>query len=202
MASPTQWTWVWVGSGSWWWTGRPGCCHSWGCKESDTTERLNWTENTGLNTKSVEINQLFFFPSSKQTHFCEILCYVNVLVNFSFPQFLLFCVISTQFNMQYSHMKSPLSHYQFTRKWYVGIHWIFFKLLHFSLFNRISCQFCHLVVKYWDDYPHPSHTLLLVLLLLLLLPPLLTLHHFLPFIFGQHFNFFFFFNFILFLNFT
>ena len=20
------------------------CCHSWGCKESDTTERLNWTE--------------------------------------------------------------------------------------------------------------------------------------------------------------
>ena len=34
-------------SGSWWWTGRPGdlaCCNSWGHKESDTTERLNWTE--------------------------------------------------------------------------------------------------------------------------------------------------------------
>ena len=44
MASPTQWTWVWVNSGSWWWTGRPGVpCSSWGCKESDTTERLNWT---------------------------------------------------------------------------------------------------------------------------------------------------------------
>ena len=24
--------------------GRLACCNSWGCKESDTTERLNWTE--------------------------------------------------------------------------------------------------------------------------------------------------------------
>ena len=46
MVSPTQCTRVWVNSGSWWWTGRPGllCCDSWGCKESDTTERLNWTK--------------------------------------------------------------------------------------------------------------------------------------------------------------
>ena len=44
MASPTHWTWVWVNSRSWWWTGRPGCCDSWGRKELDTTERLNWTE--------------------------------------------------------------------------------------------------------------------------------------------------------------
>ena len=44
MASLTQWTWVWVNSGSWWWTGRPACCSTWGCKELDTTERLNWTE--------------------------------------------------------------------------------------------------------------------------------------------------------------
>ena len=44
MASPTRWAWVWVNSGSWWWTGRPGCCGSWGHKELDTTERLNWTE--------------------------------------------------------------------------------------------------------------------------------------------------------------
>jgi len=37
---------VWVDSGSWWWTGRPGmaCCSPWGCKESDTTQQLNWTE--------------------------------------------------------------------------------------------------------------------------------------------------------------
>ena len=39
MASPTQWTWVWVDSKGWWWIGRPG---SWGHKESDTTEHLNW----------------------------------------------------------------------------------------------------------------------------------------------------------------
>ena len=43
MASPTQWTWVgWtpgVGDGQ----GGLACCGSWGRKESDTTERLNWT---------------------------------------------------------------------------------------------------------------------------------------------------------------
>ena len=44
MASPTQWTWVWVDFQSWWWTGRPGMRSSWGHKESDMTERLNWTE--------------------------------------------------------------------------------------------------------------------------------------------------------------
>ena len=42
MASPTQWTWVWVNSGSWWW--RPGMLQFMGRKESDTTERLDWTE--------------------------------------------------------------------------------------------------------------------------------------------------------------
>ena len=42
MASLTWWTWVWVDSGIWWWTGRPGVCSSWSCKESDTTEQLNW----------------------------------------------------------------------------------------------------------------------------------------------------------------
>ena len=44
MASPTQWTWVWVGLGVG--DGQIGlaCCSSWGCKESDTTEWLNWTE--------------------------------------------------------------------------------------------------------------------------------------------------------------
>ena len=44
-ASPTQWTWVW-------WTpgvgdGQVGlvCCGSWGRKESDMTEQLNWTRS-------------------------------------------------------------------------------------------------------------------------------------------------------------
>ena len=42
MASLTRWTWVWVNSGSWWWTGRPD--NSWGGKQLDMTEWLNWTE--------------------------------------------------------------------------------------------------------------------------------------------------------------
>ena len=36
--------WVWISSGSWWWTGNLVCCSPWGCKESDTTVWLNWTE--------------------------------------------------------------------------------------------------------------------------------------------------------------
>ena len=43
--SPTQWTWVWVYWRSWW-QGNLACCSTWGLKESDTTERLNWTEVT------------------------------------------------------------------------------------------------------------------------------------------------------------
>ena len=53
MASSTRWTWVWVDSGSWWWTGGLACCGSWGGKESDPTEQLNWT---GLNKNSAYIN--------------------------------------------------------------------------------------------------------------------------------------------------
>ena len=45
IAPLTWWTWVWVSSGSWWWIGKSGMpLQPWGCKESDTTERLNWTE--------------------------------------------------------------------------------------------------------------------------------------------------------------
>ena len=45
MASPPRWTWVWVnlagvGDGQ----GGLGCCNSWGRKELDMTEWLNWTE--------------------------------------------------------------------------------------------------------------------------------------------------------------
>ena len=43
LASPTQWTWVWVNSGRRWWTGL-ACCGSWGHKELDMTEQLDWTE--------------------------------------------------------------------------------------------------------------------------------------------------------------
>ena len=52
MASRTRWTWVCVNSGRWWWQGGLACCDSWGRKESDTTERLNWTEGSGILTNS------------------------------------------------------------------------------------------------------------------------------------------------------
>ena len=43
VASLTLWTWVWAGSGG---DGQGSlmCCSPWGRKESDTTERLSWTE--------------------------------------------------------------------------------------------------------------------------------------------------------------
>ena len=44
MASLTWWTWVWVGLGAGDGQGSLACCSPWGCKELDTTERLNWTE--------------------------------------------------------------------------------------------------------------------------------------------------------------
>ena len=57
MASPTQWMWVWVGVGD----GQGGlaCCNSWGRKESDTTEWLNWAE-----LKSTS-SQTFFYSISR-----------------------------------------------------------------------------------------------------------------------------------------
>ena len=56
MVSLTQWAWVWVNSGSWWWTGRPVCCSPWGCKELDTTERLNWTEWNLIRAKGFSLD--------------------------------------------------------------------------------------------------------------------------------------------------
>ena len=44
MASLTRWTRVSVNSRSWWWTGRPGVLWFMGRKESDTTERLIWSD--------------------------------------------------------------------------------------------------------------------------------------------------------------
>ena len=49
--------WVWVNSGSLWWTGRPGCCNSWGLKESDATELLNWIE-TMVEIKKIMVTSL------------------------------------------------------------------------------------------------------------------------------------------------
>ena len=43
MVSLTEWTWVDISSGSSWCVSLV-CCSPWGYKESDTTERMNWTE--------------------------------------------------------------------------------------------------------------------------------------------------------------
>ena len=64
MASLTRWTWVWVNSGSLWLTGRPGCGDSGGCKESETTARLNWTEVTRYLNSGVQIMIRIFSSSS------------------------------------------------------------------------------------------------------------------------------------------
>ena len=78
MASPTWWTWVWVNSGSWWWTGRPGMLRFRGCKESDATERLNWTE----------LSQNFF-PTPKYSMYLSYVCtsvflFLDLVFLFSF----------------------------------------------------------------------------------------------------------------------
>ena len=53
MASPTQWRWVCdslgVGDGQ----GGLACCSPWGCKESDTTEWLNWNIQYLLESREI-----------------------------------------------------------------------------------------------------------------------------------------------------
>ena len=60
MASPTQWT-LGVSNGQ----GGLTCCSSWGSKESDTTEQLNWTESipTSYVTSTATFKKLFIQPS-------------------------------------------------------------------------------------------------------------------------------------------
>ena len=48
--------------------GAIACCNSWGCKESDTTERLNWTElNTVLKSLQLVISILILFYDLTKT---------------------------------------------------------------------------------------------------------------------------------------
>jgi len=52
MALLTWWTWIWASSGIGDGQGSLVCCSSWGCKEWDTTERLNWEQKIkSLNQK-------------------------------------------------------------------------------------------------------------------------------------------------------
>ena len=66
MVSPTRWTWVWVNFGSC--DGQEGlvCCDSWGHKESDTTEWLNWTD---IKNK-FEILKIYFSMCSDNKYLC------------------------------------------------------------------------------------------------------------------------------------
>ena len=48
MASLTWWTWVWASSQSCWRQGSLACCSPWDCRESDTTEGLNWLIHMGI----------------------------------------------------------------------------------------------------------------------------------------------------------
>ena len=48
--------WVWVSSRSWWWQGSLECCSPLGRKESDTSDRLNWTESMIVSSQGFWLN--------------------------------------------------------------------------------------------------------------------------------------------------
>ena len=87
MASQTQWTWIWVDSGSWWWTGRPGqgelACSSWGRKESDRTEWLNWTE-----FHCTLCSEFWFTHSMNTIPMFFLSCSINTIWNYCYSKFL------------------------------------------------------------------------------------------------------------------
>ena len=65
------------------------CCGSWGCKESDTTEQLNWTELIMLNIfKTVltfsEMSIHIFFTFSTSLHFEHFLKYIILIFLWDF----------------------------------------------------------------------------------------------------------------------
>ena len=64
MALPTRWAWVWVNSGSLWRQGGLACCDSWGHKESDKTEQLNWTEGNNRMSSELRMEKGGFGPKN------------------------------------------------------------------------------------------------------------------------------------------
>ena len=52
------WTWVWVSSDNWDGQRSLVCCSPWGCKESDMTEQLNWTELNWCSILLVFLNKI------------------------------------------------------------------------------------------------------------------------------------------------
>jgi len=73
MASPTQWTWVWVDPGNGDGQGGVACYSSWGHKESDTTERLNWTESYLFDVIVCSFYSVYLLTNScKYSNFCTL----------------------------------------------------------------------------------------------------------------------------------
>ena len=72
MASLIRWTWVWVASRSWWWTWRSVCCSPWDRKESNTTERLNWTELNWIMFKCIIQWYKYIYIIIKQQHYSSL----------------------------------------------------------------------------------------------------------------------------------
>ena len=72
------WAWVWASSGSWWQMGSLVHCTPWGCKESDMTEWLNWTDYSALKKKEhllFAIMWMNYFSSSTFLEFTYIWYY-------------------------------------------------------------------------------------------------------------------------------
>ena len=69
MASLTRWTWVWVNSGVSDRQGGLACCDSWGRKESDSTEPLNWTDGVGLKSELIFRVRLLWSPCLLVIHY-------------------------------------------------------------------------------------------------------------------------------------
>ena len=68
----SEWT---LGVGDW--QGGLACCDSWGCKESDTTERLNWTELMVL--ESVLVSFFYKWLTSFPSTTCKRVCLFSIV---------------------------------------------------------------------------------------------------------------------------
>ena len=70
MASPTWWTWVWGNSGDSEGQGSVACCSSWGCKESDVTERLNNNKEYLIYCETVQFCWIWFLCKHEKGKLC------------------------------------------------------------------------------------------------------------------------------------
>ena len=113
MVSLTRGTWVWASSGSWCWTGKPAVMlpvhgitrtdpSPWGCKESDTTKRLNWLIELRdpLLPEALQDNQFVCFFQSQGLHsLARPLCSSSKPVIYIFSLWLCFFPLSFFFSV-------------------------------------------------------------------------------------------------------